>query len=43
MRLYDVDQSAQEDITTDDIPMMDQSSIGQRVSKERRDFSEVIV
>jgi len=43
MRLYDVDQSAQEDITSDDIPIMDQSGIGQRILKERRDFSEVIV
>jgi replicative DNA helicase len=41
MRLYDVDQSAQENIN--DVPMMDQSSVGQRISKERRDFSEVIV
>ena len=27
----------------EDIPAMDQSSIGQRMAKERRDFSEVIV
>jgi archaellum biogenesis ATPase FlaH len=43
MRLYDVDQSAQKDIAPEDIPMMDQSTIGQRISKERRDFSGVIV
>tara|TARA_R110000824_G_scaffold292565_4_gene480966 strand:+ start:6060 stop:7388 length:1329 start_codon:yes stop_codon:yes gene_type:complete len=42
MRLYDCDQSAQEDIV-DDTPMMDQSSFGSRMNKERKDFSEVIV
>jgi hypothetical protein len=43
MRLYDVDQFAQEDITIDDVPAIDQSKLGQRLLKERRDFSEVIV
>jgi len=44
MRLYDVDQLAQEDISSDeDVPAMDRSSIGQRMAKERKDFSEVIV
>ena len=42
MRLYDCDQSAQEDIVNDS-PAMDQSTFGVRLSKEKKDFSEVII
>lgn len=44
MRLYDVDQSAQANITSEeDVPAMDNSAFGQRISKERKDFSGVNV
>ena len=45
MRLYDVDQSAQEDISSDEsnVPVMDNTNFGKRMMKERKDFSEVLV
>ena len=43
MRLYDVDQLAQEGISSaEDVPAMDSSAIGQRMARERKDFSEVL-
>jgi len=36
MRLYDVEQSAQEDVSYEDRPVMDTGSIGERIDSERK-------
>ena len=36
MRLYDVEQSAQDDVSYEDRPVMDTGSIGERIDSERK-------